>query len=156
MIHPMEEHTNWLSNSRSALKTIHTSNSIWAEQVIFRNIYTHMHPIIISEKQAKNLKKWEVVYGRIWRERIRLELCYNIKNYKINQLIYLKIYKESREMWLKSHSSLPTDSHVVLSTYIRKLTTSYDSRCIQCLRTSRTSALVYTYPHIDTCTHNYK
>lgn len=60
MSNPGEEHTNWLSRNNSQPWKHITSNIIWNQKIIFRNIYvyttTSMHSIIINEKEAINLK----------------------------------------------------------------------------------------------------
>lgn len=60
------------------LENKHTSNIVWTQEVIFRNIYvytcTHMKAITVSEKEAIKLEEhwkclWEGLKGRKRREK---------------------------------------------------------------------------------------
>lgn len=51
-----EEHTNWLSDQSVNPANIHMSNSIQAELVIFRNMYTYL-VTIYEKKEVMNLKR---------------------------------------------------------------------------------------------------
>lgn len=67
------EHPNWLSRTKLSPESIHTNNIIWAQRVIFGNIYVYtnkyIHAKTIYEQRGHGFERdQEGVYGRVWRE----------------------------------------------------------------------------------------